>query len=451
MARRIVIIGSGAAGLTAASAARKKDKNAEITVITEDEHIAYSPCAIPWVLEGVSEWKDIIMHDPGFYKKERNITVIVGTKAESVDGTAKKVVAGGKEYIYDSLVIATGGTVFVPPVPGKDLKNVFVVRTIRDGMAIEKAMKDSKSAVICGAGVIGLEVAVAMRNMGLKVTVIEMMGQVIPRIADPDMAELIQKHLENRGIKFVLNAPVQSVKGTEKVEGVTAAGEDYDCDIVIFATGVRANLDLPKMLGLDIGLLGAVAVSPSMQPYVRGRLQKDVFLAGDLIQCQSAPGNGPTMSQLGSSAVRQGAVAGTNAAGGNETLGPVCSPWISRLGGLEIGGTGLSRSLAEWYGIRSVEGKASGSTRARYHPGGKELIVKISADASSHRVIGAQVLSGEGVNGRVNWITNMIARGETVESLLSYAENAYCPPTSMVKDVVLSAAEDLRDKLTKVI
>ena len=451
MARRIVIIGSGAAGLTAASAARKKDKNAEITVITEDEHIAYSPCAIPWVLEGVSEWKDIIMHDPGFYKKERNIAVLVGTKAESVDGTAKKVVAGGKEYIYDSLVIATGGTVFVPPVPGKDLKNVFVVRTIRDGMAIEKAMKDSKSAVICGAGVIGLEVAVAMRNMGLKVTVIEMMGQVIPRIADPDMAELIQKHLENRGIKFVLNAPVQSVKGTEKVEEVTAAGEDYDCDIVIFATGVRANLDLPKMLGLDIGLLGAVAVSPSMQPYVRGRLQKDVFLAGDLIQCQSAPGNGPTMSQLGSSAVRQGAVAGTNAAGGNETLGPVCSPWISRLGGLEIGGTGLSRSLAEWYGIRSVEGKASGSTRARYHPGGKELIVKISADASSHRIIGAQVLSGEGVNGRVNWITDMIARGETVESLLSYAENAYCPPTSMVKDVVLSAAEDLRDKLTKVI
>ncbi|MDD4185468.1 MAG: FAD/NAD(P)-binding oxidoreductase [Candidatus Methanomethylophilaceae archaeon] len=451
MARRIVIIGSGAAGLTAASAARKKDKNAEITVITEDEHIAYSPCAIPWVLEGVSEWKDIIMHDPGFYKKERNITVIVGTKAESVDGTAKKVVAGGKEYIYDSLVIATGGTVFVPPVPGKDLKNVFVVRTIRDGMAIEKAMKDSKSAVICGAGVIGLEVAVAMRNMGLKVTVIEMMGQVIPRIADPDMAELIQKHLENRGIKFVLNAPVQSVKGTEKVEGVTAAGEDYGCDIVIFATGVRANLDLPKMLGLDIGLLGAVAVSPSMQPYVRGRLQKDVFLAGDLIQCQSAPGNGPTMSQLGSSAVRQGAVAGTNAAGGNETLGPVCSPWISRLGGLEMGGTGLSRSLAEWYGIRSVEGKARGSTRARYHPGGKELIVKISADASSHRIIGAQVLSGEGVNGRVNWITDMIARGETVESLLSYAENAYCPPTSMVKDVVLSAAEDLRDKLTKVI
>jgi NADH oxidase (H2O2-forming) len=326
-----------------------------------------------------------------------------------------------------------------------------VVRTIRDGMAIEKAMKDSKSAVICGAGVIGLEVAVAMRNMGLKVTVIEMMGQVIPRIADPDMAELIQKHLENRGIKFVLNAPVQSVKGTEKVEGVTAAGEDYGCDIVIFATGVRANLDLPKMLGLDIGLLGAVAVSPSMQPYVRGRLQKDVFLAGDLIQCQSAPGNGPTMSQLGSSAVRQGAVAGTNASGGNETLGPVCSPWISRLGGLEMGGTGLSRSLAEWYGIRSVEGKARGSTRARYHPGGKELIVKISADASSHRIIGAQVLSGEGVNGRVNWITDMIARGETVESLLSYAENAYCPPTSMVKDVVLSAAEDLRDKLTKVI
>ncbi|MDD3128523.1 MAG: NAD(P)/FAD-dependent oxidoreductase [Candidatus Methanomethylophilaceae archaeon] len=451
MARRIVIIGSGAAGLTAASAARKKDKDARITVITEDEHIAYSPCAIPWVLEGVSEWKDIIMHDPAFYKKERDIDVLIGTRAESVDGAAKKVVAGGKEHIYDSLVIATGGTVFVPPVPGKDLKNVFVVRTIMDGMAIEKAMKDSESAVICGAGVIGLEMAVAMRNMGLKVTVIEMMGQIIPRIADPDMAVPIQEHLESRGIKFVLNAPVQGVNGTDKVEGVTAAGENYECDMVVFATGVRANLEIPRMLGLDIGQLGAVAVSPSMQPYVKGRLQKDIFVAGDLIQCQSAPGNGPTMSQLGSSAVRQGAVAGTNAAGGNETLGPVCSPWISRIGGMEIGGTGLSHSLAEWYGIKSIEGKASGSTRARYHPGGKALTVKISADASSHKIIGAQILAGENANGRINWITGMIARGETVESLLSYAENAYCPPTSMVKDVVLSAAEDLRDKITKVI
>ena len=451
MIRRIVIIGSGAAGLTAASAARKKDKDAEITVITEDEHIAYSPCAIPWALEGVSSWDDIVMHDPAFYKKERNIDVVTGTRAESADGTARKVTAGGREYAYDSLVIATGGTVFVPPVPGKDLKNVFVVRTIRDGLAIEKAMKDSKRAVICGAGVIGLEMAVAMRRKGLDVTVIEMMNQVVPRIADPDMAEPVQKHLEGMGIKIILNAPVEGVKGKEKAEGITAAGKDYGCDIVIFATGIRANLDLPKMLGLDIGQLGAVAVSPSMQPYVRGRLQKDVFLAGDVIQCQSAPGNGPTMSQLGSSALKQGLVAGTNAAGGNETMGPVCSPWISRIGDLEIGGTGLSRSLAGWYGIESVEGKADGSTRARYHPGGKTLTVKISADASSHRIIGAQVLAGEGANGRINWLTDIIARGETVESLLSYAENAYCPPTSMVRDVVLSAAENLRDKFKKVI
>ena len=444
MSKNVVVIGSGAAGMTAASEAKRCDPSAKVTVITEDEHIAYSPCVIPWAIEGKAKWEDVVMHDVAFYKKERGIDVLTKTKVTSVSDADKKVVTeDGREFVYDSLVIATGSSVFIPPVEGKDLKGVFGIKTVNDGKAIEAALKGAKNAVIAGAGVIGLEAALAMVNMGKDVTVIEMMDQVIPRIADSDMAQPIQKYLEGCGIKFVLKAPLQKVCGTDKVTGVMAADKEYPADVVIFATGVRANLAIPKMLELDIGQLGAVVTAPTMQAYRRGRLVKDVFLAGDVVQCQSAVVAGPTMSQLGSSAVREGLVAGKNAVGGKAVCGPVASPWVSAIGEKQIAGTGMSLGLASWYGLDVVTGKAEGLTRARYYPGGKPLTVKVLADRCSRRIIGAQIISEEDVTGRINWLTSAIIDGITAEDFIVRAENAYCPPTNQVRDVVLAAVDDL--------
>ena len=444
MAKRIIVIGSGAAGMSAASAAREASPDADITVFTEDEDIAYSTCAIPWGIEGRSQWDEIVMHTPQFYSEKRNIRVLTKTKVESVDGEAKTVTAGGESYPYDSLVIATGGRVFVPPIAGTDLKNVFVVRTVRDGKDIQAALSDVDRVVIGGAGVIGLELAVSLRGMGKDVTVIEMMDQVIPRIADKDMADEIQAHLEEKGIRFVMKAPIQAVNGDGRVESVTAAGQEYPCGLMIFATGVRANLDIAKSLGLDVGQLGALVASPTLNAYRRGRLVPDVFVAGDVMQCESAVMPGATMSQLGSTAVRQGRVAGHNAAGGDKMLfGPVASPWVSVIGDKQIAGTGLSLGLASWYGIDTVTGKAEGLTRARYYPGGMELKVKVIADRTTHRIVGAQIIAGEEATGRIDWLTSAIINGMTAEDFLVRSENAYCPPTSMVKDVVISAVEDL--------
>lgn len=444
MAKRIIVIGSGAAGMSAASAAREASPDADITVFTEDEDIAYSPCAIPWGIEGRSQWDEIVMHTPQFYSEKRNIRVLTKTKVESVDGEAKTVTAGGESYPYDSLVIATGGRVFVPPIAGTDLKNVFVVRTVRDGKDIQAALSDVDRVVIGGAGVIGLELAVSLRGMGKDVTVIEMMDQVIPRIADKDMADEIQAHLEEKGIRFVMKAPIQAVNGDGRVESVTAAGQEYPCGLMIFATGVRTNLDIAKSLGLDVGQLGALVASPTLNAYRRGRLVPDVFVAGDVMQCESAVMPGATMSQLGSTAVRQGRVAGHNAAGGDKMLfGPVASPWVSVIGDKQIAGTGLSLGLASWYGIDTVTGKAEGLTRARYYPGGMELKVKVIADRTTHRIVGAQIIAGEEATGRIDWLTSAIINGMTAEDFLVRSENAYCPPTSMVKDVVISAVEDL--------
>lgn len=449
MVRKIVVIGSGAAGMTAASTARRVDPQAEITVLTEDEHIAYSPCVIPWVLEGLTDWDSIIMHDPEYYRQERGIEVLNLTKVSAVDSVAKTVTAGGKALPYDSLVLATGGTVFVPPIPGKDLGNVFVVRTINDGKAIEAALSSVEQVAVIGAGVIGLEIALSLQKSGKQVTVVEMMDQVIPRIFDKDMADPVQNYLQSQGVRFLMGCPIRSVQGEGKAQAVQAGEETIPCQMVIFATGVRANLEIPRMMELDIGSLGAVQTSPTMQPYRRGRLVPDVYLAGDVVQCQSAVAPGPTMSQLGSSAVRQGIVAGSNAAGSHATHGAVASPWVSVIGDLQVAGTGLSESLASWYGLKAVCGKAKGHSRARYYPGGSPYTVKILVDPSSRLIIGAQMMAGEDLTGRINWLTAAITERVCIDDLICRFENAYCPPTSMVRDVALAAADDALQQLKR--
>ena len=449
MAKRVIVIGSGAAGMKAASAARSAG-DAEITVFTEEEHISYSPCAIPFVIEGkIKDFASIVMHTPEFYAKERNIKVLTRTKVTAIDMDKKTVTAAdGSLHSYDSLVLCVGGSVFLPPVEGVKLPGVFPVRNIADGMAIKKALQDVTSVVVAGAGVIGLEMAVALRRSGKDVAVVEMFNQVVPRIMDSDMAKLVQTHCESLGIIFVMGSPMGSIKGEGRVEKVAVGNLELPCQMVIMATGVRANLELPNLMGLEVGPLGAVRVSPTMQPYKKGRLVKDVFLAGDVVQSESAAAPGPTMNQLGSAAVRQGRVAGINAAGGYATMPGVLSPFISIIGDVQVGGTGLSKGLADYYGLNVVEARAEGSTRARYYPGGKDLVVKLLAEKESHRIIGAQIVGGEEVNGRINWLTAAIYKGVTAEEFVSAFENAYCPPTSMVKDVVNEAAEMLAKRLS---
>jgi NADH oxidase (H2O2-forming) len=449
MGRRIVVVGSGAAGMTAASTAREQDHEASITVITEDKHVAYSPCAIPYVIEGsIPDFRSIVMHTPEFYEQERGIKIKTATKVIAVDMDSKKLrTSVGEELPYDSLVLCPGGTVFVPPVEGAKLPGVFTVHNLADGEAIQNALKRVQSVVVAGAGVIGLEMAVAINRLGKKVTVVEMFPQVVPRLLDPDMAVLVQHHCEKKGIEIALSAPMAAIRGKDKVEGVVAAGKEIECQMVIMATGVRANLELPSMMGLDIGALGAVRVSATLQPYRKNRLVKDVYLAGDVIMCESAVTPGPTMNQLGTAAVRQGRVAGINAASGCASYPPVVAPWVSHLGEVQVAGTGLSLSLAEYYGLKLVEGRATGLTRARYYPGGKSITVKMLADQETRKIVGAQIVGGEEVTGRIDWLTAAVLKGVSADEFVASFESAYCPPTSMVKDVVNLAAEALQRAL----
>jgi len=446
---KIVIIGGGAGGLTTASNIRKYDKKAEITVITRDENIAYSPCAIPYVLSGaVDSFDDIIMHEPEDYL-ERNIKVI--THAEVVEvSNSENIVKYSlidhkneslKELKYDYLVIATGGAPFIPPVEGSDLEGVFKIRTIKDGLKIKEYAEKSQKAVVIGAGLIGLEIAYGLLNMGLKVTVTEMLPQIAPRSLDPDMASIVQEYLEKKGINVILGNPIEKIIGKQHVEGAMLGDKEIEADIIIMATGIRPETKLAKMAGCKLGKW-AIQVNKKMQTSI-----PNIYAVGDCVEVYDAITCHRTQSPLGSTAVRQGKIAAKNIAGIEAEFKPVLNSMVSKIGDLEFGAVGLTGIAAHQNGIDVVSGKIRALTKARYYPGAKRIDVKMMCDFKG-RIIGCQLIAEERVAERVDTVSLAIAK-EITCSELSNMEFSYAPPVSMVIDPIILAAEDACEKLNK--
>ena len=267
---KVVIVGGGAGGMSTASNIRRLDKDAEITVITRDENVAYSPCAIPYVLSGkISSFDDIIMKTPDDYK-EVDIDVLIKSEVTAVDSSKKTVTYenedGEKTIDYDKLVLATGGNPFVPPMDGVDLEGVFQIRNIDDGRKVQEWAKTSKSAVVTGAGLIGIEIVYALKELGLNVTLSEMMPQIVPRSLDSDMAAILTRYLKMENIHVILGEPITKLEGEDgKVKkAYFGDGSCIDADMVILATGVRPELKLAKMAGCDIGRW-AILVNEKME------------------------------------------------------------------------------------------------------------------------------------------------------------------------------------------
>lgn len=447
---KIVIIGGGAGGLTTASNIRKYDKEAEITVITRDEHVAYSPCAIPYVLSGeVNCFEDIIMHEPEDYL-EKDITIITRAEVLEVSSSENKIkynlidpgTGPDKELSYDYLVIATGGAPFIPPVEGSDLEGVFKIRTIKDGLKIKEYSEKSKKAVVAGAGLIGLEIAYGLLNMGLEVSVAEMLPQIVPRSLDPDMAAIVQKYIEKKGINVILGTPIEKIIGETHVEGVVFGDEEVEADMVIMATGVRPETKLAKMAGCELGRW-AIQVNEKMQTCI-----PNIYAVGDCVEVYDAITGHNTQSPLGTAAVRQGKIAAKNIAGIEAEFKPVLNSTVSKIGDLEFGAVGLTRISALQNGIDVISGKSKALTKARYYPGAKRIDVKIICNLKG-RIIGCQIIAKERVAERIDTMSLAIAKELTCLELATM-EFSYAPPVSMIIDPIILAAENACEKLKKI-
>ena len=445
---KVVIIGSGAGGLTVASNIRKYSEKAEITVITMESQVAYSQCAIPYVIGGeIGSFEEIVMHTPEYYGKiginiitESEVFEIVSSKNlvryRSLNGnnSANEVKLG-----YDYLVIATGGSPFIPPVEGTDLKGVFKVRTIDDGVKIKEWAENSKKAVVVGAGAIGLELGYGLKQIGIDVTVIEMVPQILPRSLDPDMAVKVQDYLEDKGVKIVLEKPINKILGDKRAERVIVGNQSVDTDIVILSTGIRPSVKLAREAGCVIGNMG-VTVNERMETSM-----PHIYSVGDCVEVYDAITEHKTQSPFGTTAVRQGKVAAKNITGRDAVFRPVLNSVVSKIGELEIGAVGLTESSANSNEIDVIVGRSKALTRARYYPGCKPIDIKLVCSKAG-KILGCQIIAKETVAERVDTMALAIAKGVECEELTEM-EFSYAPPVSMVVDPIVMAAEDVLDQI----
>ncbi|MEM2937276.1 MAG: FAD-dependent oxidoreductase [Candidatus Bathyarchaeia archaeon] len=447
MPKRIVIIGAHAAGVDAASAARKTDRTAEITLITEEKYAGYSRCGLPFVIGGqIPSFSDLIVFPPSYYqmmklklKTETKVTKIdAGKKAvETVDKTGKT-----EEIPYDSLIIAAGASAFTPPIKGREKQGILPLRTLEDGQKIDQAVREgAKTAVIMGAGLIGLETAVALQERGLKVTVVEMLPQVLPAMLDADTAKMVHEMLQQKGINILIGKPVEEFLGAEKVTGIVAGGEQINADLFVSAFGVRANTQLAAEAGIAMGETRAIKTNARMETNI-----KDVYAVGDCAESTHIVTQKPTLQQLGTVAVRQGKVAGINAAGGYALFTGVLGSAVTQLYDTQVGVTGLTEAAAQRARIETVTGTIASKTKADYYPGAKPIRVKLVVERESQRIIGAQIIGGEEVTQRINAVSLAIQKQMTVRELAK-ADTAYAPPLCETWEPLVLAAEMVLMKL----
>ena len=442
----IVIIGGGASGLTTASNIRKFDEDSQIIVFTTQKHVAYSPCAIPYVIGGhIDSFNDIIMHRPEEYMR-KNIRILTETTVTEIDKDLSEVVYedknGNKQIMkYDKLVIATGGKPLIPPIPGKDLEGVFKVRTVEDGLDIQNYANKSKRVVLVGGGAIGLELGSELANKGLEVTIAEMVPQLFPRSFDKEMSDKFQEHLQSNKIEILTGAAVESINGETKVESVTIDGVERPADMVILSTGVRPQTELAESIGCKMGKF-AIEVDDHMETSI-----ENVYAAGDCVQVTNAITGEITLSPLGTTAVRQGIILAKHLTGHDIEFQPVLNSTVSQIGKMEMGAIGITEQEAVNQGIDVVVSRVDSLSRARYYPGSEPLFIKLIAKTDG-TIIGCQMFGQEAVAERVDTMTAIMSQKLKCEDVVSM-EFSYAPPLSTVVDPIAQAAEDCLEQIER--
>lgn len=447
--KQIVVIGANSAGVSAAIAIRKMDAKAKITLISNEEHLPYSRCGLPYVLSGeIPDFKDLILFPPSYYKMmDFNLkTEVTASSVNSSEKTVHLEMRNGKKetMTYDKLLLTTGAVHFSPPIKGVDKKGVFRLYGITDGKDIRKAMIKARTAVVVGAGYVGLEIAHALNKNNIKTTIIEQHSQILPNMLDTEMADIVVQRLKRRGVTVILDKPVEEILGEKHATAIKVSDSEFEADIVILATGVKPRIELAKKIGIKLGTTGGIKVNPRMKTSL-----PDIYAAGDCVESSNMITGQPALSQLGTTAERQGKVAGINIAGGYSTFAGILDSTVSTLFGLEIGSTGFTESYAKQVGFKTTSGIVNSKTRAEYYPGGKRITIKLVAEPDIGRVIGGQIVGGEEVTQRLNLISIAIQNRVCV-STLSKADTCYAPSVCSPWEPVVLAAEMVMKKMTGV-
>lgn len=439
MGDRLLVIGGDAAGMAAAVHARRLAPEMEIVAIEAGRWTSYSACGIPYVVGDPSvRLGDLIVRTPEEFRAMR-IDVRTEHEVIAIDLSARKAEVHNRGHGrtfhlgFDQLHVATGARPRRPELPGLDLPHVHGVQTLDDATALLSSMGASvpppRRVVVIGSGYIGLEMAEAFVKRGMAVTVVEAADEVMGTL-DPDMGALVSRAMRDMGITVRTGEAVTAVSETAVH---TTLGE-IPADLVVLGLGVVANSALAAAAGLLTGTRQAIVVDRQQRTSVPG-----VWAAGDCCQSVHVVSGQPVHEALGTVANKQGRVAGINIGGGYATFPGVAGTAVTRICALEIGRTGLSTREATAAGFAFVAPTVTTTTTAGYMPGAAGLTVKLLAEMGAGRLLGAQILGGQGAAKRVDVVAALASKGATAEDLLGL-DLGYAPPFSSVWDPIQVAA-----------
>ncbi|MCA1621145.1 MAG: FAD-dependent oxidoreductase [Acidobacteria bacterium] len=447
----LVIVGGVAAGLAAAMEARRAAPDLPVTVFERTGDISYGACGLPYVVAGLIPSADkLVLHKPEYFRERHQIEV--RTDCEALELLPSKSVvrvrdAGGegREVGYDSLVLATGAAAVCPPLPGRELEGVFVLRHLRDGRRLLRFLEEARprTAVVVGAGYIGLEMAEAFVARGLRTTLVESSDAVMGALGGR-ARDRVAEELRAGGVEVTFGERATAFEGAagRVARVLTDAGRALEADVVSVGVGVRPEVAMAVAAGIEVGESGAVVTDERQRTSAPG-----VYAAGDCCEVLHRVSGRRVWHPLGQPAVRQGWVAGANAAGASSPearYAGVVGTNVVKVFGLEAARTGLSLEEAREAGFDASETEGESHSRAGYYPGGSEIYTRLVADARG-RLLGAQMVGREGVAHRVDVYAAALHAGLRVEEV-ERLDLAYAPPFAPTIDPIIRAAHKARKK-----
>ena len=451
MAEKVIIIGGTAAGLSAASKAKRVDPSLDITVFEKSGYISYGACGLPYFVgDMIKEPNDLVSLSVDQMTHKRGVPTFIHHEVIRIDRGAQTVTVrnldNGEvfERPYDKLVIATGARPIVPHIPGADAKGVYTLRTVEDGIHLKSVVQSGarKKAAIIGGGFIGIEVAEELTNSGVEVHLFEMMPRLLPFLTE-SFSEAVLDTLTQHGVHVHLNAGAQALMTAEgSVCGVRATdGSETPVDYALLSIGVVPASDLARDAGLELGLKGAIVVDDEMRTS-----DPRIWACGDCVQMKNRITGGAAYVPLGTTANKQGRIAGGNLAGEHETFKGVLGSMVTKAFDLYISATGLSLDQAKAAGYDAVSSILTKGDRASYYPGSRDNTICLILDKKTGRLLGAQAIGSESVAGRINVFSTAITCGMTV-SEINELDLVYAPPVAPVYDPILIAASQAMKKV----
>lgn len=454
MAEKILIIGGVALGPKAACRCKRLAPEADVTMIDENLYISYGGCGMPYYVSGEVQNLDAlrstnadIVRDPLFFRELKGVNVLNQTRALQIDRAKKMVQVEDlasrqrRELPYDKLVIATGARARVPEIPGVTLKGVLSLTRLEAAEEIRKACEGGKieKAVIVGGGFIGLEAAVALADMwGVKVSIVEMMDQILPGVLPPTLAMMAAQDCRAAGVDVYTSEKVLSIEGRDgQATSVVTEKRQLDAQLVLFAAGFIPNSQLARDAGLEIAPFGAIVADEHLRTS-----DPAIYTGGDCAAVKNIITGKPGYLPLGSMANRQGRVIGTNLAGQEATFPGFVGTWAVKLFKMSFCGVGLTAPKARQEGFDAIGVGVEQTDHAHFFPEKSMMTLQLVVDRATRRVLGLQgaCANGEGLKARIDAVAGVLEYAKPVIEDISNLEVAYAPPLASAMDIVNTVA-----------